>query len=191
MMWKPTRKILSEMHWDKAIERAEGLPIYEGSHRGAKANEVGCLGEIVMEIFFKEHDIAYKDDRVSTQHDYVIKEKYTLDVKTKDRTVPPRSYYDCSVPLYNHEHQRPDYYYFVSLFRDKKYVNANDIRRFKEAFICGGKDLQSLEKEGKQWEAGETDPSNNTTFWTACINIRMDKLIPNKDMIKIFKNDNI
>ena len=72
MMWKPTRKILSEMHLDKAIERAEGLPIYEGSHRGAKANEVGCLGEIVMEIFFKEHDITYKDDRVSTQHDYVI-----------------------------------------------------------------------------------------------------------------------
>jgi hypothetical protein len=129
-MWKPVRKILSETHWNKALERVEGLPIYEGSHRGVQGNEVGCLGEIVIEAFFKEHDVVFKDDRNSTTHNYTINEKYTLDVKTKDRTVPPRSNYDCSVPLYNHEHQRPDYYYFVSLFRDKKYKDGNDIGRF-------------------------------------------------------------
>ena len=80
-----------------------------------------------------------------------------------------------------------DYYYFVSLLRDKQYEAGDDIRRFKEAFICGGKDLQSLEREGKQWNAGETDPSNGTTFWTACINVHMGQLICNNDMITRLK----
>jgi hypothetical protein len=184
-MWKFRKEILNNKYWDKTLERVKKSPIYERSHRGSDANQVGFLGEIVIENFLEESGVAFKDDRDATTHDYIINKKYKLDVKTKDRTVLPRIHYENSVPLYNHEHQRPDYYYFVSLLRDREYQN-NDIRRFREAFIVGGIDLQTLEKVGKQWNAGETDHSNGTTFWTACINVRMDQLISNEDMLAIF-----
>ena len=78
--------------------------------------------------------------------------------------------YDNSVPLYNHEHQRPDWYIFVSLLRDTS-ADKNDISRFREAHIVGAIDIVTLETIGKTWKEGETDPDNGTTFWTSCINV--------------------
>lgn len=170
-----------------ALKRAESLPVLKNSHRKLQANIVGCIGEVVFERFMEEHDIPCEDQRGSTEHDYVIGDGITVDVKTKDRTVRPRSFYDNSVPLYNHAHQRPDYYYFVSLLRDKS-IGTNDINRFKTAFLVGGIDIKTLDREGTHWDAGETDRSNGTTFWTACINVNMDQLTPNEDMVDLFKN---
>ena len=123
------RRILNENYWRKTLDRVGGSPIYEYSHRGSNANQVGFLGEIVVEKYLEENGVIFLDDRVKTTHDYVINKKHKLDVKTKDRTVKPELHFDNSVPLYNHEHQRPDYYYFVSLLRDREF-KENDIRRF-------------------------------------------------------------
>jgi len=62
----------------------------------------------------------------------LIEKHFTLDLKTKDRMVKPLLLYENSVPLYNHEHQPPDCYLFVSLLRDKN-ADEDEIRRFQEA----------------------------------------------------------
>tara|TARA_X000000950_G_C13886996_1_gene649278 strand:+ start:1034 stop:1606 length:573 start_codon:yes stop_codon:yes gene_type:complete len=181
---------LDTSHWESAIKRAENLKIFTNSHRKKEANEVGCLGEVVLEEFFRKHCIKYKDDRDKTTHDYLINNLYTLDVKTKDRTVFPKKHFDNSVPLYNHDHQRPDYYYFVSLKRDTS-NESKKIDRFTHACLLGFMDLQSLEKFGHHWKKGETDPSNGTQFWTDCLNVKMQDLYDNKNMIKVFKGEEL
>jgi len=178
---------LNDYFWDATIERVKESPIYDGSHRGKQANEVGFLGEIVAESWFNKHGLLFQDDRSKTTQDYILNKKFTLDVKTKDRTVVPKSNYDNSVPLYNHAHQRPNYYLFISLFRDKN-IPENDIRRFKQACIVGAIDIQTLDSIGKKWKRGETDSSNGTKFWTDCINIQMSELIPLKKIKDIWAN---
>ena len=112
------RVLLKDHHWELANKRVESSKVYKLSHRGEEANQVGFLGEIVFEEFLKKNGIKFIDDRIKTTHDYVIN-SLTVDLKTKDRTVRPKKHYDNSVPKYNHEHQRPKFYYFISLLRDK------------------------------------------------------------------------
>lgn len=179
------KKVIQPYHLELAIKRVEKAPIYKLSHRKKEANEVGFLGEILFEEFLKQNNIKFSDERISTKYDYIINNAISVDLKTKDRTVVPKIYYDNSVPLYNHDHQRPDYYYFISLFRNKDDKSKN-ITRFKEAYILGGISITNLEKYGKKWKAGETDQSNGTKFWTACINVNMKQLENNSKMLELF-----
>lgn len=180
------RLTLSDQLLGLAVERARSLPVFEYSHRKSEANLVGCIGEVVFEAFLRHHDIAFRDDTISTRRDYVVAEGLTLDVKTKDRTVPPRLDYENSVPLYNHVHQRPDYYYFVSLHRDDQQDPA-DPRKFKEAYLVGGIAIGELDAVAVHRKKGEVDPANGTRFWTDCLNVRMDQLTSNADMLKVFR----
>ena len=180
------RMAINQQYWDSAQERVDNSPVYKLSHRKREANQVGFLGEVMFEAFLKHNDIIFSDERSSTRYDYIVNNEYSIDLKTKDRTVVPKIYYDNSVPLYNHEHQRPDFYYFISLLRNRE-DRTMDITRFKYAFILGGIRIQELEKVGKKWDAGETDQSNGTKFWTACINVKMEQLIDNQNMVNIFK----
>lgn len=168
-----------------AAERAKQQPIYEYSHRKTEANIVGCIGEVVFERLLSHFGVAFEDCRGGTEHDYLVG-GYTVDVKTKDRTVIPRLDYDNSVPLYNHEHQRPDFYYFVSLFRDPSTMDVG-AGRFSDAYLLGGIDLATLDQDGQRWEGGQTDPSNGTTFWTACMNVKMSQLIANREILRRFR----
>ena len=176
---------LGSYHWELGKERSDGMPILNKSHRGREANQVGCLGEVLIEEFFTTHGVRFKDKRKEYTHDYNINQRFFLDVKTKDRTVAPRLNYENSVPVYQLGYQKPDFYYFVSLYRDRE-TDGTDIRRFKEGYIVGGINRIKLFKVGKLWEKGSTDESNGTHFWTDCINIKMSDLIPNDSMINIF-----
>ena len=92
------------------------------------------------------------------------------------------------MPLYNHEHQRPDYYYFVSLLRDSQ-ATPRSPARFIAANLVGGIDLETLDRDGTKWDKGQTDPSNGTTFWTACMNVTMAQLLPNAEILRRFGYD--
>ena len=181
--YKPV--ILNSNHWDAASERVEKSKIFKNSHRKKEANQVGYLGEVVFEAFLKYNQINFIDDRKKTTHDYTISDSLTLELKTKDRTVKPEKHFDNSVPLYNHGHQRPHYYYFISLLRDRA-DKSKHITRFTHAFILGAIDIVTLEKDGKHWKKGQIDASNNTQFWTDCINVSMEQLIDNNEMLKFF-----
>ena len=177
---------LNTKHWELASQRAKKTKIFENSYRKYEANEVGCLGEVVLEYFFKENNIEFIDERNKTTHDYLINHLHTLDVKTKDRTVFPKKNFDNSIPLYNHSHQRPDYYYFISLKRDSSNKSKN-IERFSHACLLGFIGINSIQDYGKHWKKSQIDPSNGTKFWTDCMNIKMEKLYDNKKMIELFK----
>jgi len=179
------RKVVQPCHLARVRLRMETMPILEGSHRMKQANEVGLLGEVIIEEFFGEHGIGYRDERTRTTHDYTMQNGLTVDVKTKERTVVPQAHYDNSVPLYNHSHQRPDFYYFVSLMRSSRH-STTDPARFSEAHILGAISLHRLDTLGKQWNAHDTDARNGVTFWTDCLNVSMAQLTENREMIRIF-----
>lgn len=177
---------LSQGIFDDALARASKLPVFENSHREEQANLVGCLGEVAFETFLKHHGVPFENHTASTRHDYIINNRTRVDVKTKDRTVMPKGNYDNSVPLYNHEHQRPDFYYFISLYRDPA-ADVENPYRFKTACLLGGISLERLEKVGQRWDAGQTDERNGTTFWTACLNVEMGELLPNSEFLELIR----
>ncbi|MET3930584.1 hypothetical protein ABIE51_002471 [Lysobacter sp. OAE881] len=148
------------------------MPIYAGSHRRGAANEVGALGEVIFEEFLRSHRIPF-EPRHETTEDLVLFDA-TVEIKTKDRTVNPLPHYECSVPLYNYEHQRPDLYVFVSLVRDLA-RSPLSITRFSHAHLVGWATLAQVDQAVVR-KRGETDASNGTTFWTSCRNLRIDQL---------------
>jgi hypothetical protein len=165
--------------WDRAQERALAMPVYENSHRKFKANQVGALGEVVFEAFLEHYNIPFTASYKTTEDIKVFGD--TIDIKTKDRTVYPQPEYDCTVPLYNHEHQRPSRYVFVSLLRNATDTGEN-IERFSAAYLVGWCTLDRME-QGKIWEEDEVDPRNGTKFWTRCKNVYISDLRPMTELV--------
>lgn len=159
--------------WALAEARASAMPVYRGSHRQRAANQVGALGEVVVEDYLRLNGVPFSSNYQTTSDISIF--GATVDIKTKDRTVPPEPDYDCSVPLYNHAHQRPDMYIFVSLCRERS-DQSLALSRFKAAYILGWASLRRVDAVGRRWRAEETDPANGTTFWTDCLNLRISQL---------------
>jgi hypothetical protein len=165
---------VNDRHRQLAAERAAEYPILKGSHRGVEANEIGALGEVIAESWLARNDVQFQSVR-TTRTDLVLSGQKTLEIKTKDRTVAPKLEYEASIPLYNHDHQQPDYYLFVSL--ERKRGQSSNLANFHTAHIVGASSVRRMHQHGKVWEAGETDPDNGTTFWTDCLNIKIGKLV--------------
>ena len=90
--------------------RADALGELKGSIRKGKGNLVGYIGQEVVER------AIYGVTREDT-YDHDLKcGGYRIEVKSKDRSVPPRPEYECSIAEMNHT-QAADYYVFVSVFR--------------------------------------------------------------------------
>lgn len=183
-----TRVTITEEVFKKAELRAKTQVVFENSHRQEEANEVGCLGEMIAERWMQKENIEYEPELDKTTHDYIVGKNITIDVKTKDRTVVPKSNYDNSAPLYNHEHQRPDYFLFISLQRDKN-SKSKDLRRFRTAYIVGSISYKELDKIGIPFLENEKDWRNGTKFWTDCLNIEMWQLVSINETIKLFKGE--
>lgn len=179
-------RLISEKIYVEAQKRADILPIFDYSHRAKEANQIGCLGEVIAEYWMNINEIKYTPQLEKTTHDYIINDNLTIDVKTKDRTVVPKIDYDNTAPLYNHNHQKPDYFLFISLKRDKN-NNSLDIRRFTEAYIVGSISYKELDLIGIPFLKGEKDWRNGTKFWTDCLNVEMWQLISLRETINIFK----
>ena len=116
--------------WDESSR----IQIYNGSRRGRNANFVGLLGEKIVHSWFKDNHI---NSVCENQIEHDIKAgNHRIEVKTKDRTVDPLPHYEASVPQYVYEAQSPDFYFFVSLKRDKN-VRKVWYRTFREGFLLG------------------------------------------------------
>lgn len=174
---------LSKAFLAQAIEQASQMRVYNNSYRGNDANLVGLIGELVVEDWFRQHGINFIPEK-RTDYDYRIShDNRTIDVKTKERGYDPQSSYDCSVPLYNKQHQIPDYYLYVSLTRCRN-MAKDDPYRFQRAFILGGINQHGLHKNGLIWRRGQVDPSNKTKFWTDCLNVYVHQLTSPNDVIR-------
>ena len=165
--------------YQRAMERAESLPILPGSHRKEDANIVGCLGEVIFEKLLSDSEVPFTP-LYTTKHDLRIVNglsvEKTLEVKTKDRTVAPRPNYEATLPAYNHDHQIADYYGFVSLQRGRN--STAGIERFHSAWVVGVANRTIFERHKKFWKAGQQDPTNGTVFWTDCWNLYIHQLAP-------------
>jgi hypothetical protein len=181
------KKIISDTVYEEAERRAKLLPIREKSYRGPEANLIGCLGEVLVEHWMSTKGIRFVSKLNNTKFDYLINDRLRLEIKTKDRTCRPKIDFDNSAPLYNHAHQRPDYFLFVSLQRDKYDSSMPFIRRFKTAFIVGGISCNELDRVGIPFLEDEEDWRNRTSFWTDCLNVEMWQLVPLSEMTDILK----
>lgn len=159
----------------EAQKRAEDQGALDGSMRGMQASQVGALGELVGIRLLRERKVVFTEV-FNTKHDVTFLQDgrpRTMEFKTKERTVVPKPDYDCTVPLYNHDHQRPDYYFFISLLSSGK---SDDIRRFTKAYILGVITLGELEEIGTRWTPQQVDETNNWRPTIDCINVRVSQL---------------
>jgi hypothetical protein len=160
-----------------AQARAELQGELNGSMRGMQANQVGALGELVGMQYLANRGVEY-EEVFSTAYDLRFTGNggsQTLEFKTKERTVAPLSSYDVTVPAYNHEHQRPDYYFFISLHSSGK---SDDIRRFTRAYILGIIGLKDFDAKATRWTPDQVDESNNWKPTIECLNVKVRDLLP-------------
>lgn len=162
---------------NRAQARAEAQGELRGSMRGMQANQVGALGELVGIEYLAERGVRY-EEVFNTAYDLRFDsngESKTLEFKTKERRVAPLQHYDVTVPAYNHEHQRPDYYFFISLESTGK---SDDIRRFTRAYLLGIIGLEAFEAKAQRWTPEQVDASNNWQPTIECLNVKVRDLLP-------------
>ena len=170
-------KINREILW-LAEKRIENIPILKNSIRGKEANLIGSIGEVLFEKFIQEQGLMLdkeEGEQEKFNHDFVIDGKFTVDVKTKERSVKPKSYYDCTVAQESLEHQKPDFFYFISLLKKGGI--------FTEGFLLGAINTSNLLTKGDFWGAGEIDARNGKRIRVDCISIEIKDLISNGDFI--------
>ena len=161
-----------------AEKRIEDIPILKDSIRGKEANLIGSIGEVLFERFIQEHGLMVekeKDEEERYNHDFIVDEEFRVEVKTKDRSVVPKSYYDCSVTEESLSRQDPDFFYFISLLK-KGGV-------FTDGYLLGAIDTPNLLIRGETWKAGEVDARNGKTIRVDCVSIEIKNLIGNDEFI--------
>jgi len=164
---------IKPIHRELAIELSENHA-FNHSMRGTDANLLGTLGEIITLKYLNNNKINTELD-LQYNHDLLIENDITADVKTKERTVPPQLHYDCTIPEYNHHVQRPDIFIFVSLHANKKKQN---LERFHTAYLLGFITMEKFEKIAQKWDPTMTDHSNNWKPTISCRNIQIKELYP-------------
>jgi len=142
---------------EKARNAADELGSLHGSIEDGDGNYAGLLAEFAFsEVFNAERSPTYEYD--------CLRGGFTIDVKTKRRTVMPKPYHEASIADYNTE-QNADVYYFTSYNTDTG----------KIAFLGHLLTDEYYEKAVFR-EKGEKDPDNGFKFKADCYNLRYDKL---------------
>ena len=142
---------------ERAQRRADRLPLLNNSIRKGEGSLVAYIGEEVVK--------AVLGGEIEDTYDYdIVYGKTKVDVKTKERTVPPRSYYECSVADFNTK-QGCDEYAFVSV-----------LDNLQEAWYLGKISKKGFYETAVFHKKGEVDPDNNFTFKADCYNIPIHKL---------------
>jgi len=160
---------------DRAEARAARTPELDRSMRGSEANEVGALGELVAIDYLE--GLGIKVTEVGDTRCDLRTPFGTIDVKTKERSVRPLAHYEATVPDYNHDHQIPDYYLFVSLLGTKGIAG---VRRFASAYVLGSISRSRFDQLATLWRAGQIDPSNGWKVEIDCWNVAIRDLTPPK-----------
>lgn len=169
--------------------RAKLIGTLEKSIRGLQASQVGALGELVGMYYLEQLGIEFRDISATT-HDAIVIMNNTekkIEFKTKERTVVPNESFDCTVPMYNKQHQMPDYYIFISLLSTGK---SDNIKRFQNAYILGSISRHELNRIGKLWQPSDVDQTNNWKPTIDCLNVKIKdlnkpKALNNSDVLLI------
>jgi len=137
--------------------RAEKLPLLNNSIRKGEGSLVAYIGEEVVKNVL--------NGEIKDTYDYdIVYQNTKVDVKTKERAVAPKPYYECSVADFN-TRQDCDEYAFVSV-----------LNTLEEAWYLGKITKPDFYKKAVFHRKGELDPANNFTFKADCYNIPISLL---------------
>jgi len=157
--------------YQQATAHAKKLAQEMGSLRGSiengDGNYAGLVAELVMgEIIDSKRDATYNYDLFVELYNGV-----KIDVKTKRRTVPPKSHYEVSIADWNTS-QDCDWYYFTSFNEENSvlwFLGYMEPDRYYDA--------ATFHKEG------DKDPDNNFTFKADCYNVAFSELKQPKRLV--------
>ena len=142
-------------------DRAKTLPLLNNSIRGGEGTVVAYIGEeVVKRVLHGKIEDTY-------DYDVTYGDGTKVDVKTKERTVPPRENYNCTVADFNTK-QKCDRYAFVRV----EYKN----RRWGRAWLLGWLTHDEYFKKAKKLTKGEIDHSNGFLVKADCYNVAISDL---------------
>lgn len=143
--------ITPEMEERAKISASVYKNMLTNSLRSGKGTYAGELGEEIVRATY-----PFLIEEENPHYDFYRKmpdgTRQTYDVKTKERSVPPKLHYECSVNKLNGV-QECDGYIFVSVIPKKKI-----------GWILGGKSHYDFWSIAKPHSKGEKDNSNNFSF---------------------------
>ena len=132
------------------------------------------MGELVAMRYLDMLKVPYRDEGKVNHDLWTV--TGTIDVKTKERTVPPEMHYDCTVPDYVGRAQKPDWYLFVSLLSD----GTEGCKRFKRGWVLGTISRKEFYEQATTWKPGTPDLSNGWSATIVCRNVPVSALRPPK-----------
>lgn len=128
------------------------------SIRDGKGTYAGCLGE---EMLHKVYPFLIREN--TYQYDFSYN-NLTFDVKTKERTVPPKLFYECSVNTMNGK-QDVDHYIFSQVHNSYEF-----------GWLLGSIRTDKYFKQAEFFPKGSVDSRNNFTFHCDTYNLEISKL---------------
>ena len=152
----------------RAKVKADNLGKLRRSIRGGKGNTIGYLGEEIVAHYMKA-DIISNDEGTEKYNYDLVKDGKKIEVKSKERTVPPKGFFDASVAETS-RHQKTDIYVFTS-------IQCNGGKPVR-AWICGQKDAKEYFEQARFYAKGDIDPSNNFEVLTDMHNMPYKDLDP-------------
>jgi hypothetical protein len=140
-----------------AKQKALDMGRLNNSILSGTGNMAGFVGEqIALSVLKGEWSNTYDYD--------ILVDGYRVDVKTKQTTVKPKPFYECSVANYN-TRQLCDVYAFVRVLKD-----------LSKGWYLGSIKKQDYFSKAVYLRKGDIDPSNNFTVRADCYNLRIQEL---------------
>lgn len=140
-----------------AREESEEIGSLNGSIEDGDGNVAGLFGELL----FCEFIGGVRDNTYNYDIDF---DGTKIDVKTKRRTVDPKTYYECSISDFNTS-QDCDLYYFVSVRES-----------YDRATLLGCLTPDEYYDKAEFHEEGDVDPDNGFVFKDDCWNVPIYQL---------------
>jgi len=143
---------------DMAKLKSNEMGSLNNSIRKGEGNLIGFIGEqVAINVMGGSWVNTY-------DYDLITDDGKKVDVKTKQTTVTPRTFYECSVAKFNTS-QKCDMYAFVRV------KNTLDT-----AWFLGVMDKEKYYKTATPLKKGDVDPSNNFTVKADCYNLKIEEL---------------
>lgn len=144
-----------------ATRLAKGMGVINNSFLQGQGSVAGFLGELAV------CKVLHCDRKSTKDYDLVLKNGQTVDVKSKQTTVPPLASYEASVAETS-RHQQCDSYVFTRVLVE----NAIP----KSVWIMGWISRQMFYMISRKLNSGDIDPSNGYSVRVACYNISYSEL---------------
>ena len=152
---------------------ADETPDYNArAFRGERGFQTGRIGELVVMDYLKTHGVAF-EQVYSTAHDIVVRGK-RWEIKTKERSVPPRVDFSCTIPDYNADHQDADVYCFVSLVSSDR--RSGNLMRFSDSYILGAIERDYFHEICTTHDPDDEAEENGWTPTVRCHNVPVSAL---------------